>query len=102
LHDISEYNGAETEPLDKYHDRIKVDIIEFMLKRMVGDVRCIKERAEFVNACVAAAGTLAAGQAVFLAAAMKDKAQRRIILDTGLETAIHELETAYNKHGKAQ
>lgn len=98
MHDISDYNGTETEALDKYHDRIKVDIAELMLKRMVGDVRCIKERAEFMNACVGAAATMAAGQAVFLAAHISDPAQRKSVIDTGRETALRELEQAFNQY----
>lgn len=96
--DISSYNGSDLEPLNEYHDRIKADIAEIMLKRMVGDVRTLKERAEFMNACVGAAATLAAGQAVVLASAAKDPAQRQAIIDTGRENAVHELMDAYNTY----
>jgi predicted kinase len=101
MHDISEYNGIEAEPLGAYHDRIKADIAEFMLKRMVGDVRCIKERAEFMNACVAAAATLAAGQSVVLAAVINDPLQRQSMLDTGKRTALRELSLSYDTYVKA-
>ncbi|MEX0298904.1 MAG: hypothetical protein AB3N28_07525, partial [Kordiimonas sp.] len=98
MRDISELNGEETEPLTEYHERIKVDIAAFMLKRMVGNVTSIKERAEFMNACVAAAATLAAGQSVYLAHAAKESEKRRAIIDTGRDTAVSMVKEAYDEY----
>lgn len=98
MRDISELNGEETEPLAEYHERIKVDIASFMLKRMVGNVTSIKERAEFMNACVAAAATLAAGQSVYLAHQIKHRDKRKAIIDTGRDTAVNMVKEAYNEY----
>mgnify|MGYP003646169662 CR=1 FL=1 len=99
MRDISELNGEETEPLSEYHERIKVDIASFMLKRMVGNVTSIKERAEFMNACVAAAATLAAGQSVFLAhQVLKQPDKRKTIIDTGRDTAVNMVKEAYDEY----
>ena len=101
MHDISNYNGLETEPLLVYHARIKEDLTEFMLKRMVGDVRTIKERAEFMNACAGAAGVMAAGQAAFLASQCDDPERKHAIESTALGTALHEMTLAYEAYLKA-
>ena len=96
MHDFAELDDPERQPLAEYHDRIKVDIAAFMLKRMVGDVSSTEERAEFMDACVAAAATLAAGQAVFLAAQADNDDTRNLIRKTGLESAQEMLAKAYN------
>ena len=98
MRDISELNGPELEPLDTYHERIKSDIASFMLKRMVGDVTSVKERAEFMNACVAAAATLAAGQSFFLAKQTDDAAKKAIIIDNGRESAERMLLEAFDEY----
>ena len=101
MRDISELNGAEAEPLADYHERIKVDIASFMLKRMVGSVTSIKERAEFMNACVAAAATLAAGQSVYLSSQSKSPDKKRAIIDTGRDTAVNMVKDAYDEYIRA-
>lgn len=98
MRDISELNGEEQEPLKEYHERIKVDIATFMLKRMVGDVTTLKERAEFMNACVAASATLAAGQSVFLANQTTDNDQKDSIIDVGRENAVNMVKEAYDEY----
>ena len=95
MRDISEYNGVEDEALNQYHDRIKTDLVEFMLIRMATDVRSVKEHAEFINACVSAAATLAASQAVVLSAAAKDVTRHQPIIDNGRQAAIENLTLAY-------
>ena len=87
MHDFAELDDPERQPLAEYHDSIKVDIAAFMLKRMVGDVSTTEERAEFMDACIAAAATLAAGQSVFLAAQSDNVDTRNIILKAGLVNA---------------
>jgi|GEM_PF-3666708 len=95
MRDISEDNGAEGEALDHYHDRIKTDLVEFMLIRMATDVRSVKEHAQFINACVSAAATLAASQAVVLSAASKDPERHQPIIDSGHQSAVLNLSAAY-------
>lgn len=96
--DISELNGLEPEPLADYHERIKEDIASFMLKRMMGNVTSLKERAEFMNACVAAAATLAAGQSVFLAQQAPDSQRSNFIIDTGRNNAVNMVKEAYDEY----
>ena len=98
MRDISNLNGEEQESLPAYHERIKIDLAAIMLKRMVEDVSSVKQRAEFMNACVAAAATLAAGQSVFLAGQCPEKSKRLAILDTGRDNAINMIKEAYDAY----
>lgn len=98
MRDISELNGREDEPLEAYHERIKLDIATFMLKRMVGDVTTVKERAEFMNACVAASATLAAGQSIFLASQLNEAERKKSVIDAGRETAVNMVKEAYDAY----
>ncbi|MBV1901065.1 MAG: hypothetical protein KUG56_05275 [Kordiimonadaceae bacterium] len=96
MHDFAELDDPNREPLAEYHERIKVDIATFMLKRMVGNVSSEEERAEFLNACVAAAATLAAGQSVFLSSTTDTAEEGTEIIEAGLENAFETLTKAYN------
>lgn len=98
MRDTSEPHSPETCSSRDYHERIKLDIAAFMLKRMVGDVTSEKERAEFMNACVAASATLAAGQSVFLAGQETDRNKRAAIIQDGKDIAIRMMKAAYDEY----
>ena len=96
--DFAELDDPDREPLAEYHERIKVDIATFMLKRMVGNVSSEEERAEFLNACVAAAATLAAGQSVFLSSNADSTEESAEIIKADLESATETLAKAYDRY----
>jgi len=96
--DTPDIKDTKHESLPEYQERIKIDLVTFMLKRMVEDVTNIEQRAEFMNACVAAAAILAAGQSVFLAGQCKSNSKRASIIDTGRKTALNITKEAYDSY----